>query len=44
MIKDKIKTILEQNPPDGKQALMLLAEELDKANHEIIELKKRIKK
>ncbi len=30
MIKDKIQSLLEQMPPNGKQALMSLAEELDK--------------
>ncbi len=44
-IKEKIKSILEKGTvPDGKQALIILAEEIDKLNNEIIELKKRIKR
>jgi len=44
-IKEKIKKLIEKDTlVDGKQALMILAEELDKSNNKIIELEKRLKK
>ncbi len=42
MIKDKIQKLLGQDIPNGKQIVMIFAEELDKVNNEIIELKKRL--
>ncbi len=41
-ISEKIKKLIEGDTiPDGKQALMILAEECDRLDNDIIELKKR---
>lgn len=41
-MKDKIQKLLEQETPDGKQALMILAEEIDIINEKINKIKRKI--